>query len=73
MFFKCIEKHVNLETLKTDFRKIGVNFVTAGTAGLFITRVIYPSLAMNTGSTWMVILGAAVLYWGSRRRRTKNE
>lgn len=71
MLLKRLEKHINFEALKEDLRKVGVNFVTAGAIGLFITRVVHPSLAMGIGSTWVIIMGAIVLFWGIRRRVDK--
>jgi hypothetical protein len=38
MLLERIEKWVDFKSLKEDFRKIGINFITAGIVGVFINH-----------------------------------
>jgi len=67
MLLKRIEKHINLEFLKEDFRKIGINLITAGPIGLFVTHIVNPTFVMWLGSAWVFVLGAMILFWALRK------
>lgn len=67
-----LDKHINLEFLKEDFRKIGVNFVSAGIVGIFINHYIGSELSsMFSASASISILGFITLYFGVQRRNKK--
>jgi hypothetical protein len=49
MWLERIEKHIDLEALKIEFRKIGTNFVTAGVVGVFINHYVGQSYLICFG------------------------
>lgn len=58
MLIERIEKLINLEALQEDFRKIGVNFITAGIVGVFINHYVGTTLSiMFWSSAWVTCTG----------------
>ncbi len=71
MSIKKIEKNTNIDALKEDSRKIGVNFITAGTAALFLSHTIHPTLWMWFGAFWIILMGTFALYLGIKNGRNE--
>ncbi|MES2997827.1 MAG: hypothetical protein V4700_00680 [Pseudomonadota bacterium] len=64
-----IEKALDLKALKEDFRKIGVNFITAGIVGVFINHYTgnnYAAIFLT--SIALTSIGVVSLYLGLLRR-----
>ncbi|MDQ8040095.1 MAG: hypothetical protein REH83_06785 [Rickettsiella sp.] len=40
MLLERLERSIDLKALKQDFRKIGINFITAGVIGVFINHYV---------------------------------
>ena len=40
MLLERLERSIDLKALKEDFRKIGINFITAGVVGVFINHYV---------------------------------
>ena len=40
MLLGRLERSIDLKALKKDFRKIGINFITAGVVGVFINHYV---------------------------------
>ena len=68
MLLERIEKHISFEALKEDLRKIGINFVTAGTVGLFVTHIAGLTLLVVGASIWVIITGLIASFLGLYRR-----
>lgn len=69
MLLERIEKRINLEALKEDFRKIGVNFITAGVVGVFINHYVGSTFSsMFWASLSVTSIGIMALYVGVLRR-----
>jgi hypothetical protein len=65
---KKLEKYFDTNLLKEEFRKLGVNFATAGVVGVFINHIAGSRIsAMLTVSFWMAITGALFLFAGLYR------
>jgi len=73
MFIKVIIKHIeerlNLKFFKEDLRKLGVNLVTGGIIGLFITHIVGVTFLVLTASLWVIIIGVITTYLGLRKRK----
>ncbi len=64
-----IEKHISFSTLQEEFRKIGVNFITAGIVGVFIYHYVGTNpLNMLWTSVSIIIMGGGALYFGVKKR-----
>jgi len=65
MLLEHLERSVDLKALKKDFRKIGVNFITAGIVGIFInhyvgidfSKMFWASLSITTLGMFSLTLG----------------
>lgn len=69
MLLERLESSIDLKALKEDFRKIGVNFITAGVVGVFINH--YVGLNFSTmfwASLSITALGMLSLTLGLLRR-----
>ncbi|OIZ96314.1 hypothetical protein A1D18_00415 [Candidatus Rickettsiella isopodorum] len=70
MLLEKIEKSINLKALKEDFRKIGVNFITAGVVGVFINHYVGIDFwTMSLTSASLTTIGAISLYLGLRKNK----
>lgn len=58
---KRLEEYLNFESLKEDFRKIGVNFATSGMIGIFIQHIVGSWLSLMFWSAFC-ILGIGVIF-----------
>lgn len=65
MLLKRIEKHISLKALQEDFRKLGINFVTAGIIGVFVNHYVGTKLAtMFWTAFWVTSAGLSFLTFG---------
>lgn len=65
MLIKLIRKFLNIKDLKEDFRKMGINFVTAGFVGVFINHFVgFKISAMLWTSLLMTLFGSILLLIG---------
>jgi F0F1-type ATP synthase assembly protein I len=66
-----ILKHISRTMLKEDFRKLGVNFITAGIVGAFITH--WTDLSAKSAIILMLItiLGLMFLLVGCYKKEAK--
>lgn len=65
-----LERSINLEDLKDDFRKIGINFTTAGVVGVFINHPVGINLwAMSSTTASLTTIGIISLYLGLRKTK----
>jgi hypothetical protein len=68
MLLDYIKRHIDHLSLKEEFKKIGVNLITAGLVGVFITHQIGTStLASIASCVFLVGVGTACLYLGIRK------
>jgi hypothetical protein len=68
MLIRRIEKFINIEKLKEDARKLGVNFITAGIAGVFLNHFEgIKTSAMLWSAMWVVSIGVFFLTFGLKR------
>lgn len=63
-----IETHVNFGLFREDSRKLGVNLLTAGIVGLFITNIGYLDHAKLLGAVWVLAIGLSLIIIGISRR-----
>jgi hypothetical protein len=69
IMLKTLEKHLNIHLLKEDIRKLGVNFITAGTAGLFITHIVGLTFLLAITSLWVIFGGILLLVFGLYKQK----
>lgn len=70
MLLKRIESRIDINGLKEDFRKIGINLITAGIAGVFINHFTGSALrSMLWAALSVTAVGMIALYLGLRRRK----
>ena len=55
---KHLKERLNFDALKDDARKLGVNLITAGIIGLFITHVANTPILVKLASFGVIITGA---------------
>lgn len=58
--------HINMAKLKEDWRKLGVNFITAGGICLFINSINSLNFAVIMGASWVVTAGFILIIIGSQ-------
>jgi len=63
-----METHLDLSLAKEDLRKLGVNFITAGVVGLFITHIADLTNVFIKGAMWAIIIGMIAILLGLYRR-----
>ncbi|MGB6976206.1 MAG: hypothetical protein WBE18_01950 [Gammaproteobacteria bacterium] len=69
MLLEYIKRHVDLNALKEELRKVGNNLVTAGIVGVFINHYVGSNLStMFWSSVSITAIGMLALYFGVRRR-----
>jgi hypothetical protein len=66
---KKILENFDIPSFKEDFRKIGINFITAGTVGLFVTHIAALTFYIVATSFGIVFSGVVVLLLGLYRRK----
>ena len=65
-----LEISVDLKALKEDFRKIGINFITAGVVGVFINHYVGMDFwTMSLTSASLTAIGVIPLYLGLRKNK----
>ena len=65
MLLKIIKKYFKLNLLAEEFRKIGVNFFTAGVVGVFINHFVGTEFStMFWASFWVTFVGIVFLAVG---------
>lgn len=70
MLLERIERSIDLKALKEDFRKIGINFVTAGIVGVFINHYVGIDFwTMSLTSASLTVAGTISLYLGLRKNK----
>jgi hypothetical protein len=70
MLLARLERAINLKALKEDFRKIGINFVTAGVVGVFVNHYVGLDFwTMSFTSALLTMIGAVSLYLGLRNNK----
>jgi hypothetical protein len=70
MLLKRIENRIDLNALREDIRKIGINLVTAGIAGVFINHLVGSELrSMMWASLSVTSFGLLAMCLGIMRRR----
>ena len=70
MLLKNFKEHIKLNELQEEFKKIGVNFITAGVVGVFINHYVGVNLSdMLWASISVTSIGIATLYFGLRKRK----
>lgn len=71
MLLERFERSIDLKALKEDFRKIGVNFITAGVVGVFINHYVGLDFwTMSLTSASLTIIGAIAIYIGLRKNKS---
>jgi undecaprenyl pyrophosphate phosphatase UppP len=67
---KQIMDHLDKKSLKEDFRKIGVNFITAGIIGVFVNHIVGTKIStMLYTLVWICICGIILLFIGLHKGR----
>lgn len=65
MLLKILEKNIYFNALQDEFRRIGVNFVTAGIVGVFINHFVGSQLStMFWTAFWITVTGITFLAVG---------
>ncbi|WP_342220692.1 hypothetical protein [Rickettsiella endosymbiont of Miltochrista miniata] len=65
-----LERSIDLKALKEDFRKIGINFITAGVVGVFINHYVGIDFwTMSLTSAALTTTGIISLYLGLRKNK----
>lgn len=67
-FIINVKKHVCIKSLQEDLRKYGINVVTAGMIGLFITNINHLTLLLVSGALWLTFVGLVTWFLGLYRR-----
>jgi hypothetical protein len=74
MLIERIEKQIDLKSLKEDFRKLGINFFTAGIIGVFLNHLAGYKLSTMLGTAaWVSGVGVWFLLVGLFKFRGKNQ
>jgi len=69
---KWLENRIRVDSLQDEFKRIGVNFVTAGVVGVFINHFVGSKLStMFWASTWITFGGVFCLFLGLIQRGNK--
>lgn len=71
--WKYIERYVDIGFLKEDVRKLGINFVTAGNVGLFITHIAGLTLLLVAASVWVIMSGIGLLVFGLYQKEEEED
>lgn len=66
-YLKQLEQHVDAGSLKEDLRKLGINLITAGVIGVFITHAADANFAIIISSISIIFSGAMFCYFGIRK------
>ncbi len=70
-FFKKIANrvtwHIKISDLKDESRKLGINFMTAGIVGAFITNHLH--LDDSVPAIWLTLLGIVFVLGGAIRKK----
>lgn len=70
MLIQRIKNNIDVVGLKEDLRKMGINFITAGIAGVFINHLVGSELRnMLYASLLVTTFGVIAMYAGLRRRK----
>ena len=70
MSLERLERSIDLKALKEDFRKIGINFITAGVVGVFVNHYVGLDFwTMSLTSASLTIIGTIALYMGLRKNK----
>lgn len=71
MLLDYIKRRIDYLSLRDEFKKIGVNLITASLVGVFITHQIGTSTFASIGSCVIVFgVGIICLYLGIRKEET---
>jgi hypothetical protein len=57
-------KHCKRSYLKEDCRKLGVNLITAGFVGGFVTHIDHMRPFVLILLVWLAMFGAGLIFWG---------
>lgn len=63
-----LKDSINYEALKEDFRQLGINLITAGIGGLFITDFIGATLTSIISASWVILVGVVLSLYGVRKQ-----
>lgn len=66
-YLEYLEGYFDLKALKEELKRIGVTFITAGVAGIFLMHLLNPALA-----GWLALLGVLFLFVGLTKQRRKK-
>jgi hypothetical protein len=66
--FRLSKYYIDTDSVKDIFKKIGINFVTAGVIGLFITHFDSWSRTTVFGAGWVLALGSLSMLLSICRR-----
>lgn len=70
MLLERLERSIDLKDLKEDFRKIEINFITAGVVGVFVNHYVGTNFwTMSLTSVSLTMIGAITLYLGLRKKK----
>lgn len=70
---ELLDKKIKFDLLREDNRKLGINLITAGTIGVFITNITNEHIITLIGCAWVSFLGILLCYFGVRKRSHDNE
>ncbi len=70
MLIKHIKYIFDTEHLREDLRKLGINFITAGTAGLFVTHIAGLTKIVILSSMWLIFIGLLTTLLGLYRKKS---
>lgn len=64
------ESAIDIKALKEDFRKIGINFITAGVVGVFVNHYVGVDFwTMSLTAALLTTMGVLVFYLGLRKNK----
>jgi hypothetical protein len=70
MLEKILQRYCDFHFLKEDFRKLGINFITAGIVGIFVNHMVGTKISvMLWASLWITITGMILLAIGLYKRK----
>lgn len=67
---KLLKEYFDIKIIQDEFRKIGVNFITAGFVGLFFTSTANLKFSLHFSVLVVIAVGIFILFCGTFRRKT---
>lgn len=70
---RWLKRSFDFTLVQSEFRKLGINFITAGLVGIFFTNPANLKFPLSFGALMIILIGICALLCGLFKGRVRNE